>query len=274
MRMRFVRPHMGVAARALRYVAGELRRAGMIASREAPHLLYMMGFPAPRLPLVSPAVRPEFMRRPSPDESDWKELEEKWLGKVSEDGRPLPIGDDTVIAEVTRFHVRNVRRLYDLERMRAPFFDMANSGDIYDWFQLLPKATWLAGIRAAGAEPAPTIVRRLSLSYAPDVPEFMLSICPHWLRQLGWRALDDNWLIFVNRAGELVGKIVWWRDGGPVDVDEDVIWGEGIYITVTPAARKQIESHVGPWAVVVNTRRELTRESGEPPISRRATSRD
>ena len=71
-----------------------------------------------------------------------------------------------------------------------------------------------------------------------------------------------------------MARIVWWRDGGPVDVDEDVIWGEGVYITLTQGARKQIESHVGPLAVVVNARRELTQESGESPTSRHATSRD
>lgn len=112
MRMRFARPHIGVAARALRYVAGELRRAGMIDARETPFLLYMMGFPAPRLPVISPVPRPGFVPRPRVDHSSWQDTEEKWLRGVDDDVRPLLAGSDTLIAEVSRFQMRNIRRVY------------------------------------------------------------------------------------------------------------------------------------------------------------------
>lgn len=275
MRMRFARPHLAVAARALRYVAGELRRAGMIDAQEIPFLLYMMGFPAPRLPVISPVPRPLFVPRPRVDDSSWQDSEEEWLRGIDSDVRPLLVGNDTLIAEMSHFEVRNIRRMYKQARMRAPFLKVGEFDDLHHWFELLPEARWANGIRAMTKDPAPTIVRRLSGNYMPEVPEFMLTICPLWLRRLGWHPHVDNWLVFVDKAGEVVAKIVWWRDGGPVDIDDDVIWGEGVYVSLTPSGRAQVEAIASQLTVLVNARRDVTPDSeGRKPRSRHASSRD
>jgi hypothetical protein len=275
MRMRFARPHIAVAARALRYVAGELRRAGMIDAQEVPFLLYLIGYPAPRLPIISPVARPPFVPRPRADDSSWQETEEKWLRGVDGDVRPLVAGSDTLIAEVSHFHIRNIRRVYNQARIRAPFLEVGESDDLHEWFRLLPQARWANGIRVMTKELAPTIVRRLSGSYTPEVPEFMLTICPLWLRRLGWHPHADNWLVFLDKDGDVVAKIVWWRDGGPVDIGDDAIWGEGVYVSLTPAGRAQIEAIAGRQTVLVNARRDLTPDSEDrEPMSRRASSRD
>jgi len=264
-----------VAARALRHIAGELRLAGAISPDKAARLLYLMGYPAPRLPMLSPARRPEFVQRPSLDDSEWRDTIEKWLQGVHGDLRPLVAGNGTVIAEVCRFEVRHHRKTYQMERIRAPFLEVGVNDDLEEWYALLPQAVLFNGIRAIGEKPASTIVRRLSQSHFPEVPEFQLTICPHWLRRLEWRSHKDNWLVFLDKSNEVVATIVWWRDGGPVDIDDEVIWGEGVYVLLTPAGRAQIEAVAGPLPVLAKAHRICpTDSSSETPISRRALSRD
>jgi hypothetical protein len=187
----------------------------------------------------------------------------------------LAAGGDTVIAEVCTFHLRKVRCVYTQERIRAPFLEVGDRDDLLGWLRLLPRAIWVRGILALTDEPAATIVRRLSNTDVPEVPSFQFVICPHWLRRLAWHPHQDNRLVFVDKAHEVVARIVWWRDGGPVDVEDDVIWGEGTYLSVTPSGRAQIEAIAGRLTVLVNARRDFTPDSGDDlPQSRRASSRD
>ncbi len=48
----FEKPHIIVAARALRFVAGELRSAGLIPNEVKSYLLHQMGYPVPALSLI------------------------------------------------------------------------------------------------------------------------------------------------------------------------------------------------------------------------------
>lgn len=272
MKMTFTRPHVTVAARALRYVAGELRRAGMIGAQEVPFLLHMMGFPAPRLPVILPTPRPRFVHRPSLDDSSWQHTEEKWLQGADSDVRPLLAGGETIIAEFCKFHIRKARCVYTQERIRAPFLEVGDCEGLFEWFALLPQAIWAGRIRALTDRPAPTIVRRFSSSYLPEIPQFQFIICPHLLRRLGWNSHPHNWQIYVSRTGEVVARIVWWRDGSPIDISDDVIWGEGIYVSVTSTGLAQIEATLGSLTVLVNNRRDLTPDSGDGLTQSRCTS--
>jgi hypothetical protein len=69
MKLPYAHPHIVVAARALRYVAGELRRGGVVPDEVVTRLLYFMRYPVPQAPLILPTPRPAFIRRPSLDES-------------------------------------------------------------------------------------------------------------------------------------------------------------------------------------------------------------
>ncbi|ABE44554.1 ATP-binding protein [Polaromonas sp. JS666] len=255
MKMTFNKPHAVVAGRALRYVAGELRRAGLIDYRAVQALLYHMGFPAPRLLVPSPLPRPPYLLRPSEDTSGWGEVVEKWLQGVTGDVRRWTAGGDTVIAEVCAFYVRNAFREYRLERLRAPFLEVGVRDSLAEWFELLPRARWADGVKAMTRDPAPTIVRRFSDSVMSLVPRYQLVICPYWLRRLGWHSHENNWLVYVDGSGDLMARIVWWRDGGPVDVDDDVIWGEGVYVSLTAEGRRQLEAIAGSLTILVNARR-------------------
>lgn len=278
MRLPFWRPHVVVAARALRYVAGELRRAGMIASNEAPFLLRFMNFPAPTLPLIEPVPRPQFIPRAALDMDSWRDrnAQQKWVQGVENDIRPLPISSEKVIAEFSTFEVRKVRSArYIQERVRAPFLNVGDQEDLAHWVDLLPKAVWANGFRAVTDELAPTIVRSFSVSYMPEVPRYQLIICPNWLRRLGWRNHPDNWLLYLDHSRQIVARIVWWRDGGPVDVEDDAIWGDGVYVSVTSSGLEQIEAAGGSVSVLVHARRRVEPESGDgEPLSSGASGRD
>jgi hypothetical protein len=116
-------------------------------------------------------------------------------------------------------------------------------------------------------------VRRLTVRSMPDVPRFQLTICPNWMRELGWRLHADNWLVYFDRSGQVVARGVWWRDGGPVDVEDDATSGEGFNISVTASGLSQIEAIRGRLAVRTFAHREVTpvHFDGEP-VARDASS--
>jgi hypothetical protein len=266
--MTFHRPHMTVSARALRQVAGELRRAGELRSDRAPLLLDLMGYPVPCPPLAMPTARPAFIARPGLDRSDWGRADDKWLDGVEGDLRPLALGDDTIVAELTVFHARATWRSYEVQRLRAPSLVPERPEGIDSLYHELPRASWRGRVRATDAELAETIVRRFSPSYLPGVPEAQFVICPNWLARLHWTPHAQQSLVYVDRGGDPVASLVWWRDGVPVDVHEDGTWGEGVYLRLTSAGRAQIEAILGhPLRIVVTARRTVraTERGGEPP---------
>lgn len=275
MKLTYARPHIVVASRALRYVAGELRRGGAIPDTMTLELLYMMGYPAPRPPLILPVSRPTFIRRPVLDDTNWRTPEEDWLNGAAEDTHSLDTGNNTIAVEVCEFHIRNSRRTFHMRRVRAPGLDLDNDDRDFDGFDLLPRAIWLGQVRAMSRAPASTIARGLVVSWTPEVPRFRLAICPHWLQKLGWHTHASNELVFLDNDDILVARIVWWRDGGPVDLEDDAIWGQGFYLNLTPVGRQQIEALTGSLDVRVLARRSYkpdTRDKAEE--SRLADSRD
>lgn len=271
LRMTYFRPHAAVAARALRYVAGELRRADLIPEMATRYLLHEMGYPAPRPPLIRPVPRPAFVRRPALDKPSWESIDDDWLNGAEDDTNPLETAAETIVAEVCEFHIRDFRRSLHTRRVRAPALGQDDGGRDFEGFDLLPGAIWLGQVYPLTEDPARTIARRLQVSHVPEVPRFQLIICPFWLSRLGWRPHPDNPLVFQDTGGSRVARIVWWRDGGPVDQEEDVIWGQGMYLSLTPAGRMQLEALIGPLDVKVYVRRSRGREySGEAEESRLA----
>jgi hypothetical protein len=259
----FFKPHITVAARAIRHVAGELRQAGLIGHQDESWLLHMMGFPADRLAPLSPAVRPNFLRMPPLDRNDYSKEQTAWFSAFDDDVRPLASGNAVVIAEFSQFNYRQTRKMFSLERARVPLLGAGVEPDpsqiIYD----LPQAVWVDGIIALGYDPAPTIVRRFEEKHFFNIPRHMFVICPLWLKRLFWRQHPDNWLIYLDGTGKVVANIVWWRDGGPIDIDEDATWAEGVFVTVTPEGRAQIESVVGHLNIYVHARRTFSSELGD-----------
>lgn len=255
LKMPYARPHILATARAFRHVAGELRRAGMIPEEAKPILLHMMGYPSPRPKLIIPETRPAFIRRPVLDDANWITQEEDWLNGDESDLLPLLPPSDSVVAEVSEFHFRKTRRNFHYHRVRAPGLELGENVQTFEGFELLPGSTWVGRIIANSKSPAFSLARGLLVSWIPEVPRYRLTICPHWLLRLGWHPHPSNELVFMDKSNVLVARIVWWRDGGPVDVDDDVIWGEGSYISLTLEGLRRAEVLMGPLNVGVYVRR-------------------
>jgi len=239
-------------------VAGELRRAGLISSEARPYLLHQMGFPAPALSPIRSTTRPRYLTRPTLSEESWRQedLSRDWLHGAEADTVPIDSGDEFILAEVSKFEIRKMNRaLYGMERLSVPRFNCTSDEGLDTWLEQLPDAYWIEGLRTQNGKRSPTIVRRLSVRYLRDIPTFQLVICPNWLRRLGWHNPDDNWMLYCDSAGATTARIVWWRDGGPVDIHEDAIWGEGILIMLTQAGVKQLEAVVGSLDAETHVRR-------------------
>ncbi|MFC3652833.1 ATP-binding protein [Dyella humi] len=258
MKITYRRPHVMVALRALRHVAGELRSAGLLTERDVPFLRHLMGYPGFTASPITPVCRPPFMARPALDKKGWmdKEVGEQWLRDAEGDLRPLKSPSGHVLAEISQFWIRKARQAeYTLKRVRAPSLNLHNVENFEDAVGLLPKAIWLDKVTDLTNVASSTVVRRLSYSWAWDVPHYPLAICSHWLKRLHWSVHPDLLGTYVNRAGDVVAQFIWWRDGGPIDIDESVSWGEGVYVQMTPQGRTEMQSAIGMLNIVGVTTR-------------------
>lgn len=247
LQIQFQRPHVMVALRALRYVAEELRSAGMIATHEKPWLLHLMGLPVFARSFIESTIRPSFIVHPALDKGGWigEEVGKKWINDADCDLRPLVPPHGRIIAEISVFQIRKMRQTYGLKRLRAPFLGIADLEDFDDAVESLPKSIWLDQVHDLTNEAARTIVRRFSYSYAWDIPHYQLALCTHWMNKLGWSTQAENPFAYMDRSGCLVAQVIWWRDGGPIDVAEDVTWGEGVFLHVTPKGLMDLQSVCG-----------------------------
>jgi hypothetical protein len=253
MRLNYARPHMVAAVRAVRYVAGELRNAGLLGKSDETPLLQLLGCPPVGVPVPVPEERPAFVARPSAPRVGSREEEADWLQAADEDLRRPSLNCDFLLAGFTRYVRRDIRRQFVVERLEIPSAAPIEGANLDDWMYSLPSAVWLDEVVARlSDEPSPVLVRRLELRSGPNIPSHFLVLCPLWLRRLRWHAHSNNWLVYADSNGSVVARVAWWRDGGPGDVQDDVFWGEGVVVVVTPQGRKQLEAVAGklPHAAV------------------------
>lgn len=256
MQITYLKPHAYVAIAALRHVAGELRLAGKLNGRDRPTLLERLGCPLPPRPLKLPQVRPEWIRMPLLDRNaDWSEREKKWVDEVDSDVAPFPAHHDgLVVAEVSRIKIFKPRlsehRLY---RFRAP--SAKTNGEDFDrCYAMLPIAVWLGQDVALDNELAPTLVRRVvcSVDMGFDETAYPFALCPNWVKRLRWHAHGEEPNVFLDASGAVAAKLYWWRDAGPVDIDEESLWSEGCYLVLTVAGLKQLTAARGQLALAIN----------------------
>lgn len=71
--------------------------------------------------------------------------------------------------------------------------------------------------------------------------------------------------MYSDTGGTIVARVVWWRDAGPVDIDDESIWGEGSYVTLTKAGLAQFMATRGRVFINAFASREVKkpREYGE-----------
>lgn len=269
MKVKYLKPHALIGVIALRHVAGELRQAGLLKPGDMPMLLERLNTPTPPLPLSFPQVRPIGVRRPLiARDAGWTEGDRKWTESVGDDVATWSDQrDEHIVAEVSRFKIYKPRQAeLLLHRIRAPgaSIDDEKFGDCY---QQLSAAIWIGTVVPLDNEPALTLIRRLvcSIDFGLDSATYPIVLCPNWLRQLRWRAHADAPGVYIDASGAIVARVVWWRDAGPVDIDDDSIWGEGCYVALTKAGLAQYTATRGKVVINVFASREVKkpREYGE-----------
>lgn len=259
------RPDLAAAARAARYVAGELLAAGKIPASAHSFLLRAFGCPVPRPRPILPGVRPGHVRRPAIVRAMWREEEAAWLQDVEADLAVGPHAESFMLAEFACYQRRHIRTQFSMETARLRSAPQEELGSLSDLMDNLPRATWLNGIVALD-DPSPSIVARFIESNFPEIPADFLILCPHWVARLGWHQHPDNRLVYQDSDGVVVARLLWWRDGTPQGVDQDGMWGEGMTVTLTTAGRSQLELITGPIELEAYAWRKVTpeRNDGEP----------
>ncbi len=265
MQITYLKPHALIAVLALRHVAGELRWAGKLNPREMPTLLERLNSPLPPRPLWLPQVRPQWIRSPLLDRNaGWSERDQKWVDEVRGDVAGFPEQrDGHVVAELSRFKIFKPRQSeHRLYRFRAPLAQV--DGDDFDaCYGKLPAAVWLGRFVPLDDELAPTLVRRVvcSVDMGFDSAAHPFALCPNWVKRLRWHTHGEDHNVFVDVSGAVVAKLFWWRDAGPVDVDDDSLWGEGCYLVLTQAGLDQFIDAHGKLAMNVFASRQTQQPS-------------
>ncbi|SDN22705.1 hypothetical protein SAMN05216517_10947 [Janthinobacterium sp. OK676] len=269
MKMTYLKPHALIAAIALRHVAGELRQAGLLKPDDIPVLLERLNAPIPPQPLSLPQVRPIGLHRPLvARDASWTEGERVWAENVVGDVAPwLGQRDEHVIAEISRFKIYKPRQTeLLLHRIRVPEISIENER-FDDCYMQLPAAVWIGRVLPLDNDAAPTFIRKLvcSIDRGLDSATYPIVLCPNWLRKLQWRAHTNASGVYLDANGNIVARIVWWRDAGPVDLDDDSIFGEGCYVVLTTAGLAQYMAMRGKFVINVFASREVQkpREYGE-----------
>lgn len=263
MKMPYRHPHIVVAARALRHVTGELFHAGRIPEDAEVPLLHFLGHGDDLAWMQPPVVRPSFIRRPSLERARWNAPEDEWLAGVEEDTIPGHTGEEFLLGETARFHVMRHRLRFEMMRMRAHRLPVEQVDEAFDVIKSLGRVLWIDEPLPQYREPAATMLARLTAGWNPRVPEARLIICPYWADLLEWRLNIDKAWTYVDKYGAVMARSMWWRDGGPVDVEDDVIWGEGSLVLLSPRGRSRLESMAGRADIRTYAHRKCQDPDGE-----------
>lgn len=265
MNVKYLKPHALIGVIALRHVAGEIRRAGLLKPDDMPMLLEHLNAPTPPQPLSLPQVRPIGVYRPLlTRDADWAEGERVWAESIGNDVAAWSDQcDEHIVAEVSRFKICKPRQAeLLLHRIRAPGASIDDE-KFYDCYQKLPAAIWIGQVVPFDNELASTLIRRLvcSIDFGLDLATYPIVLCPNWLRQLQWHAHTDAAGVYIDASGAIVARVVWWRDAGPVDIDDDSIWGEGYYVALTKAGLAQFTATRGKVVINAFASREVQKPS-------------
>jgi hypothetical protein len=267
----FIRPHLEVALRGLRWVAGELRLAGRIEAGEAAALLHFFAPIPVEIGMVVPLPRPAWLEFPRLREAGWREDDNHraWLEGVDEDVAPFPdvAGGEVVLGEMTKMTIhRPSRSDLKMERFRAPFLEPRDHVTPTTRAYELPRATVRGGLRAIGGDPSPYLVRRMDR--LQEAPAHEMIVCPVWAGRMRWHLDPRDRSRMLDAAGTVVARMYWWRDGGPSDYYRDNQWAEGSLVVLTQEGRAKLERMLGAPLVLrtlaQRSVKPLTPTGGEP----------
>lgn len=232
----FFYPHVTVALRALRHVAGELAAAGCIPGNQVDELLHGLHL-APAWLRTDVDARLAFIRRPVLPEGGGDET--RWLEGVTDDVANHAAAD-FVLGEITCYRGRSVDSRYEWSQLRLLGVRMPPMGDPTELVHNLPTGS-----------PVQLVVR----PGLGAMPRWEMVINPHIAGQLHWRTADQT--TWRDIDGELVATAHSWRDGGPDgELHGEYLEGEGAAIVLTAAGREQWNAVRGGACTYVLARRE------------------
>ncbi len=215
----FFYPHVMVALRALRHVAGELAAAGRIPGNQVDELLHELHL-APAWLRNNVDVRPAFVRRPALPEGGGDET--LWLEGVNDDVADHAAAD-FVLGEITCYRGRHFDSRYEWSQLRLQGVLVPPTGDPTELVHNLPIGSPVQ------------LVARPGLG---AMPRWEMFINPHIAEQLHWRTVDQ--ITWRDIDGELVATAYSWRDGGPDgELHGDYLEGEGAALVLTLDGREQ-----------------------------------
>ncbi|CAD2246682.1 hypothetical protein [Xanthomonas arboricola] len=230
-------PHVMAGLRALRHIAGELAASGRIPPERVDELLQEFQL-APEWTRTTVDARPVFVARPVLPDGWTDESESEWLVQVESDAHDR-VGDDLVLAEITRFQGLYSASRYEWSRLRLFGVQLPATGD---------------PLLMADRIPPGAPVRRVTRLGLGAIPRWELTLNPQLAEQLGWRSIDER--TWHDASGELVATAYCWRDGGPDgELHGSWIAGEGAAIVLTRAGHAQLTSLHGPTRTDVVARR-------------------
>jgi len=232
----FFYPHVTVALRALRHVAGELAATGRIPGNQVDELLHELHL-APAWLRTDVDARPAFVRRPVLPRGGGDET--PWLEGVNDDVADHAAAE-LVLGEITCYRGRSVDSRYEWSQLRLLGVLMPSTGDPTELVHNLPTGSPVQ------------LVARPGLG---AMPRWEMVINPHIAEQLHWRTVDQ--ITWRDIDGELVATAYSWRDGGPDgELHGECLEGEGAAIVLTAAGREQWNAVRGGTRTDVLARRE------------------
>jgi hypothetical protein len=266
LRLAYFHPHILAGAQALRHVAGEFERAGILI--EPNEINLVLDFLTPILATVGMNVspRPTIIRQPTAHESFMRDAEiEQWLANVEQDVL-LPTVEplvQTILAEFTRYEFKSLSTTFTWSRALLPMISFEADDSPLQAYYSMPISVFAHGeIKPTSRRPA--LVRRISRSQLPVRPEFEFALDPQLVEKLGWSPIDPDRAKWVARNGKDVAHICTWRDAGPDgDMNSDCLWGEGTIVTLTPHGLLELKAVVGTLSVGICAERGIFKESND-----------
>lgn len=248
----FYYPHVIVALRALRHVAGELAAAGRIPGNQVDELLHELHL-APAWFRTDVDARPAFVRRPALPEGRGDNT--PWLERVNDDVVAHGAAD-FVLGEITCYRGRYLNTRYEWSQLRLLGVLIPTTGDPTELVHHLPTGSPVL------------LVPRPRLG---AMPRWELVINSDITEQLRWRTADQ--ITWVDTDGELVATAYSWRDGGPDgEPHGEYLEGEGAAIVLTAAGSEQWNAvRGGAHTCVLARRQEQEGDSSASSRNARAT---
>ena len=273
MRLTYWRPVMAAAIQALRRVVGEIMHAGHVDPRALPFLLHELGFPGIAETFLTPARRPTGISRSNMDDLPFGMKDEDWLDRIGEDLRPTDMGNDILLAEATLFEHRSMHKTAAVTRIVMHRARGADWNEPEDALRAFPAVLGFEERRPTYREPAESFVARIKAAGVTTIPEDLLAICPRWAQRLGWSPHPENPLVYRDRNGTVMARTVWWRDGGPRDLQEDVWRGEGCVVLLMAAGAAQLRAAAGALQLRTWCWRKVGGEGKDEALKMRRASR-